>query len=80
MKNRQIGEMYMPWYKWLSFVPYVWLVLLIPAVNSYHRLVFGMPLLLLWTMLGVVVTTLVLFISYTAEYKTWSEEGAQDEQ
>jgi len=65
----------MKWVKWLGLIPYIWLILLAPLINSVHHLVLGMPFLLLWTMAGVLVTSLVLYTMYMLEHKSWSEES-----
>jgi hypothetical protein len=64
----------MKWTKWLGLIPYVWLIVCVPFINSVHQPVLGMPFLLLWTMAGVIVTCVVLYIMYMAEYKSWSGE------
>lgn len=44
---------------WIGFIPYVFMVLGIPFVNS-SRLVLGLPILALWILVWVLLTPVFL--------------------
>ncbi|MGH7669484.1 MAG: DUF3311 domain-containing protein [Gemmatimonadaceae bacterium] len=58
-------------YHWLTALPTVILLGGIPFVNRVHPLLFGMPLLMAWIVIWVVVTSgvmgLVLYLDRTRE-------------
>lgn len=44
-------------YRLVLLVPYLWSVAAVPAVNTVHASPLGLPLLLWWVLVGVLVTS-----------------------
>ncbi len=51
----------------LGTVPFITLVFALPLVNRIRPLVLGLPFLLFWILLWVLLTPLILFIAYRLE-------------
>ncbi|UOF88987.1 DUF3311 domain-containing protein [Fodinisporobacter ferrooxydans] len=53
-----------PKYWIFLLVPYIWDVLLIPFINTSKIHPFGIPFLLLWMLLGVIVVSIFIGVVY----------------
>lgn len=53
----------------LGAVPFITLVLALPFVNRLEPVILGLPFLLFWILLWVVLTPVILFLAYLAERK-----------
>jgi len=51
----------------LGTIPFITLVFALPLVNRIHPTVLGLPFLLFWILLWVMLTPLILFLAYLAE-------------
>lgn len=40
----------------LTIIPFIWIILALPFVNTFHPQIFGLPLLAFWIQFGVIVT------------------------
>lgn len=66
--------------RWLPLligaVPFVMLVFALPLVNRVEPMVLGLPFILFWIMLWIVLSPPLLFLAYRIEKQT----GASDEE
>jgi hypothetical protein len=63
--------------KWLAVAPFL-AILIGPAfVNSVEPLVFGMPLILAWLVIWVVITSAVMALIFVADPVNADEPGAK---
>ena len=53
----------------LGTIPFITLVFALPLVNRIHPTVLGLPFLLFWILLWVMLTPLILFLAYRAEQR-----------
>ncbi len=51
----------------LGAIPFITLVFALPLVNRIQPTVFGLPFLLFWILLWVLLTPLFLFLAYRVE-------------
>ncbi len=51
----------------LGAIPFITLVFALPLVNRIHPTVLGLPFLLFWILLWVMLTPLILFLAYRVE-------------
>jgi len=49
-----------PLHRWLAAIPPLFILVGAPFANRVHRLVMGLPFLLLWMVLGVLLTSGVM--------------------
>ena len=54
----------MPAVKWLTAIPFIGLLIGVYFVNKVEPYVLGMPFLLFWCVLWVILTTVIMFIVY----------------
>ena len=50
-------------------IPFITLVFFLPVVNRLEPVILGLPFLLFWILLWVVLTPPILFIAYMCEKK-----------
>jgi hypothetical protein len=53
----------------LGAIPFITLVFALPLVNRIRPTVLGLPFLLFWILLWVLLTPLILFLAYRAEQR-----------
>ncbi len=53
----------------LGAIPFITLVFALPLVNRIQPTVLGLPFLLFWILLWVLLTPLILFLAYRAEQR-----------
>ncbi len=53
----------------LGAIPFVTLVFALPLVNRIKPVILGLPFLLFWILIWVILTPLILFIAYLLEKK-----------
>lgn len=53
------------WALILGAVPFITLVFALPLVNRVHPFILGLPFLLFWILLWVLLTTAILFAAYS---------------
>jgi hypothetical protein len=53
----------------LTLIPFVWMIAMIPFVNRVRPLVFGLPFLAFWIVLGIFVGSLCLSVLYRMDTK-----------
>lgn len=61
-------------YRLLAIVPFIMLIAVIPYVNREEPYIFGLPFLLFWIALWVVLSSLIMLLIYWLEYKNKGEE------
>ena len=49
-------------YRWLALLPTAGILIGVPALNGVHRSVMGLPLLLVWIVGCVLLTSLVMAV------------------
>jgi len=54
----------------LGSIPFLMLVFALPFVNRLEPVILGMPFLLFWILVWVLLTPLILFFAYRLERKT----------
>jgi hypothetical protein len=57
------------WALILGAVPFITLVFALPFVNRVHPVILGLPFLLFWILLWVLLTPAILFAAYIIEKK-----------
>lgn len=57
----------MRWYRWLALVPAIGMLGGVPFVNHAKPFVFGLPLLLAWVLVWVLVTSATMWLIYTLD-------------
>jgi hypothetical protein len=60
-------------------IPFVTMVLALPLVNRIEPVILGMPFLLFWILVWVVLTPPILFAAYLCEKKFNKPEEGGDE-
>jgi hypothetical protein len=55
------------WALILGAVPFITLVFALPLVNRVHPVILGLPFLLFWILLWVLLTPAILFAAYILE-------------
>jgi hypothetical protein len=68
-------EMRMKGIRWLIVVPFLGMLGGIPFANRVTPYVLGMPFLLFWVVLWVVLTSLILWVVYRFDPEAREEEG-----
>ena len=58
----------------LGSIPFLTLVFALPLVNRIKPVIFGLPFLLFWMLIWVVLTPLILFFAYLVEKKYNSQD------
>ena len=53
----------------LGCIPFVTLVFMLPLVNRIEPVIFGLPFLLFWIVVWIVLTPLILLAAYLVERK-----------
>ena len=60
-------------------IPFITLVFALPLVNRIKPVILGLPFVLFWILVWVILTPVILFIAYTLERKlNPPEEGGDD--
>ncbi len=62
----------------LGAIPFITLVFALPLVNRIKPVVFGLPFILFWILVWVILTPFILFVAYTLERKM-NKSGDGDE-
>jgi len=63
----------------LGAVPFITLVLALPLVNRLEPVILGLPFLLFWILIWVVLTPPILFAAYIFEKKLNKAEEGESE-
>lgn len=61
-------------YRILAIIPYIMLIVAIPYVNHEEPYIFGLPFLLFWISLWVVLSSLIMLLIYKIEHKNEKEQ------
>jgi hypothetical protein len=72
--KKERGLIVMTNIRWLGILPFIMLVLAIPFVNTVEPVVLGLPFLLFWIVLWVLLTPICLFLVYRFEPKNEIKE------
>ncbi len=67
------------WALILGAIPFITLVFALPLVNRVHPVILGLPFLLFWTLLWVLLTPAILFAAYILE-KRLNPPAEEDEE
>ena len=67
------------WYWILLLVPYVWIVLAIPAVNTIRFHPWGLPFLFIWMLLGIPISSLCIGMVYVIDNRGRTEHPEKQE-
>lgn len=51
-------------FRWLAIIPFILMLCVIPFVNRVTPYVLGMPFILFWIVLSVVVTSIIMGLIY----------------
>lgn len=62
----------------LGAIPFVMLVFALPLVNRINPVIFGLPFLLFWILVWVMLTPLILFFANRLEKKYGSDRGDEE--
>ena len=62
----------------LGAIPFITLVFALPLVNRIKPFVFGIPFLLFWILVWVLLTPLILFLAYLVEKRFNPPEEEDD--
>ena len=62
----------------LGAIPFITLVFALPLVNRIQPVVLGLPFLLFWILVWVLLTPLILFLAYMAEKRFNPPEKGED--
>ena len=62
----------------LGAIPFVMLVFALPLVNRIYPVIFGLPFILFWILVWVMLTPLILLVAYRLEKKYGSDEGEEE--
>ena len=62
----------------LGAIPFITLVFALPLVNRIRPTVLGLPFLLFWILLWVLLTPLILFLAYWAEQRFNPPDEGED--
>jgi hypothetical protein len=65
-----------PLHRWLAVLPGLLILGGVPFANRVHRLVLGMPFLLLWIVVCVLLTSATMALIGALDAKTARREGA----
>jgi hypothetical protein len=57
----------MPFVKWLAVLPFLGILVGTPLLNRVEPLVLGMPLMLAWIVLWVILTAAIMAIIYRCD-------------
>ncbi|HEX8715870.1 MAG TPA: DUF3311 domain-containing protein [Gemmatimonadaceae bacterium] len=57
----------MRWYRWLALVPAIGMLGGVPFVNHVKPFVFGLPLLLAWVLVWVLLTSATMWLIYALD-------------
>jgi xanthosine utilization system XapX-like protein len=57
----------MPFVKWLAVLPFLGILVGAPLLNRVEPLVLGMPLMLAWIVLWIVLTVAIMAIIYRCD-------------
>ncbi|MGH7626948.1 MAG: DUF3311 domain-containing protein [Gemmatimonadaceae bacterium] len=57
----------MRWYRWLALVPAIGMLGGVPFVNRVEPWVFGLPLLLAWVLVWVLLTSATMWLIYVLD-------------
>lgn len=60
-------------------IPFITLVFALPIVNRLEPVILGLPFLLFWILLWVVLTPPILFLAYLCEKKFNQTDEGEDE-
>ncbi len=63
----------------LGAIPFVTMVFALPLVNRIEPVILGMPFLLFWLLVWVVLTPVILFAAYVCEKKYNPPEEGENE-
>jgi hypothetical protein len=63
----------------LGAIPFVTMVFALPLVNRIEPIILGLPFLLFWLLVWVVLTPLILYGAYHFERKYNKPEDGEDE-
>jgi hypothetical protein len=63
-------------YRWIAMLPALAIVLGVPFADRVHRIVLGLPFLLLWMLGCVLLTSVVMAIVYTLDRRRDAAEAA----
>jgi hypothetical protein len=61
----------------LGAIPFLMLVFALPLVNRIHPVILGLPFILFWILVWVMLTPLILFFAYRVERKNGSDDGEE---
>jgi len=61
-------------YHWLALVPPLGMLGGVPFANRVHRLVLGLPFLLLWIVIWVVLTAACMALFYSLDHRAAAAE------
>lgn len=54
-------------FRWLLLIPYAWLIAAVPLISQVHLAPGGVPLLVIWMLAGILVTSGSIGLTYTLE-------------
>lgn len=57
----------MAFVKWLAILPFLGILVGVPLLNRVEPLVFGMPLILAWIVLWILLTAVIMGIIYLCD-------------
>jgi xanthosine utilization system XapX-like protein len=57
----------MAFVRWLAVLPFIGILIGVPFVNRVEPLVFGMPLVLAWIVLWVLLTAAIMGLIYAVD-------------
>lgn len=56
-------------YRLLAVIPFITLVFVIPYINREEPYIFGLPFLLFWIAVWVLISSIIMWFIYWLEYK-----------
>lgn len=60
----------------LLVLPFIWQAGLAPAINNVGWTPFGLPFPMVWQIVGIVLTSIVIWVVYTVDQSLGEEEDA----
>lgn len=62
----------------LTAIPFIWIILALPFVNTFHPQIFGLPFVAFWIQCGVVVTVICVHTLWSLDKKRDAAQAAKE--